>query len=75
MEIGETIAFLLTGIGIAISVIIAIGLIIVFWIISGLIVDYLTIGGIWGLICQISLTLFLLTASLKLTSFTVKGGE
>lgn len=73
MEIGETIAFLLTGIGIAISVIIAIGLIIVFWIISGLIVDYLTIGGIWGLICQISLTLFLLTASLKLTSFTVKG--
>lgn len=75
MEIGETIAFLLTGIGIAISVIIAIGLIIVFWIISGLIVDYLTIGGIWGLICQISLTLFLLTASLKLTSFNVKGGE
>lgn len=75
MEIGETIAFLLTGIGIAISVIIAIGLIIVFWIISGLIVDYLTIGGIWGLICQISVTLFLLTASLKLTSFTVKGGE
>ena len=73
MEIGETIAFLLTGIGIAISVIIAIGLIIVFCIISGLIVDYLTIGGIWGLICQISLTLFLLTASLKLTSFTVKG--
>lgn len=73
MEIGETIAFLLTGIGIAISVIIAIGLIIVFWIISGLIVDYLTIGGIWGLICQISLTLFLLTASLKLTSFNVKG--
>ena len=73
MEIGETIAFLLTGIGIAISVVIAIGLIIVFWIISGLIVDYLTIGGIWGLICQISLTLFLLTASLKLTSFTVKG--
>ena len=73
MEIGETIAFLLTGIGIAISVIIEIGLIIVFWIISGLIVDYLTIGGIWGLICQISLTLFLLTASLKLTSFTVKG--
>lgn len=73
MEIGETIAFLLTGIGIAISVIIAIGLIIVFWIISGLIVDYLTIGGIWGLICQISLTLFLLTASLKLTSFYVKG--
>ena len=73
MEIGETIAFLLTGIGIAISVIIAIGLIIVFWIISGLIVDYLTIGGIWGLICQISWTLFLLTASLKLTSFTVKG--
>lgn len=75
MEIGETIAFLLTGIGIAISVIIAIGLIIVFWIISGLIVDYLTIGGIWSLICQISLTLFLLTVSLKLTSFTVKGGE
>lgn len=75
MEIGETIAFLLTGIGIAISVIIAIGLIIVFWIISGLIVNYLTIGGIWSLICQISLTLFLLTASLKLTSFTVKGGE
>lgn len=75
MEIGETIAFLLTGIGIAISVIIAIGLIIVFWIISGLIVNYLTIGGIWSLICQISLTLFLLTASLKLTSFNVKGGE
>ena len=73
MEIGETIAFLLTGIGIAISVIIAIGLIIVFWIISGLIVDYLTIGGIWSWICQISLTLFLLTASLKLTSFNVKG--
>ena len=73
MEIGETIAFLLTGIGIAISVIIAIGLIIVFWIISGLIVDYLTIGGIWSLICQISLTLFLLTVSLKLTSFNVKG--
>lgn len=73
MEIGETIAFLLTGIGIGISVIIAIGLIIVFWIISGLIVNYLTIGGIWSLICQISLTLFLLTASLKLTSFNVKG--
>lgn len=57
----------ITGILLALQIIAIIGLIFVWWVISGLIVDYLPIQGVWIGISQFSITLYLTLLTWKIT--------
>lgn len=75
MDISETLTALGISALIVCLMIVVAGLLVLFWVTSGLIVEYLHITGFWGLICRIAITVTGTGICVMRRQIPIRGGE